>query len=179
LIEQTSRTAVVGIGNILMGDEGIGVKAVWALERQSLAAGIELFDGGTAFQALTGQLVGFDKLIIVDAVHGGEPPGTIYRLGLEDVLENKRQTQAQPGSLSPLSLHDVGVIEALMMERLAATVSPGHVTSDRQSTVIIGIEPAKIELSMELSPTLQHRLPAVVQTVLEELYTRRNRRDCL
>jgi hydrogenase maturation protease len=161
-----------------MGDEGIGVKVVWTLEHQSLAPGIELFDGGTAFQALTGQLVSFDKLIIVDAVRGGEPPGTIYRLGLEEIMENKRQTTAQPRSW-PLSLHDVSVIEALMLERLAEKASPGHVASDWQSTVIIGIEPAKIEPSMELSPTLQHRLPAVVQTVLEELDTRRNRRDCL
>jgi len=177
LSELTSRTAVVGIGNILMGDEGIGVKVVWALERQSLAPGTELFDGGTAFQALAGQLVGFDKLIIVDAVRGGEPPGTIYRLGLEEILENK-QTKAQPGSLA-LSLHDVGVIEALMLARLAEKLSPRHMVSDRQPTVIIGVEPARIEPSMDLSPTLQHRLPAVVQTVLEELDTRRNRRDCL
>ena len=168
----------MGIGNILMADEGIGVKVVWALECHSLAPGIELFDGGTAFQALTGQLLGFDKLIIVDAVRGGGTPGTIYRLGLDEILENKRQSKAQPGSL-PLSLHDVGVLEALMLERLAEQVSPDPVKSDRQSTVIIGIEPATIEPSMELSPTLQHRFPAVVQTVLEELDTRRNHRDCL
>jgi hydrogenase maturation protease len=176
LSEPTRKTAVVGVGNVLMGDDGIGVQVVWALERQTLPDGIELFDGGTVFQALAGQLTGFHKLIIVDAVHGGDPPGTIYRFTLEEILGKKRRTQAPPGSLGALSLHDVGVIEALMLERLAESTSPGRALSlskggsaaDLRSTVIIGIEPAKVELSMKLSPTLRQRFPVLVQTILEE-----------
>jgi len=184
LSEPTRKTAVVGVGNVLMADDGIGVQAVWALERQTLPNGIELFDGGTAFQALAGQLTGFHKLIIVDAVHGGDSPGTIYRFGLEEILGEKKRTQAPPRSLGTLSLHDVGVIEALMLERLAESTSPGrvlslskdralslskgHAAADSRSTIIIGIEPAQVKPSMELSPTLRQRLPVLVQTILEE-----------
>jgi hydrogenase maturation protease len=165
------KTAVIGVGNVLMGDEGIGVKAIEALQDRDLPPGTELFDGGTAFHALTGELADFDKLIIVDAVNGGQPVGTVYRLALEEVLEGARGNKATSDRYS-LSLHDVGVIEALMLEKLTERTSSARRPANGLSSaeiVIIGIEPARVELSMELSPTLSERLPALVQTVLGEL----------
>jgi hydrogenase maturation protease len=174
LSEPTRKTAVVGVGNLLMADDGIGVRAIWALKRQSLPDGIELLDGGTAFPTLAGQLAGFQKLIIVDAVRAGAPPGTILKFGLEEILRMdcirhaKRQIKAPSRSPGALSLHDVGVIEALMLERLAFHTSPGRAADAWNSVLFIGIEPDKVELSMELSPTLKERLPVLVQTILEE-----------
>jgi hydrogenase maturation protease len=168
LSEPTRTTAVVGVGNILMADDGIGVQAIWALERQTLPSEIELLDGGTAFPTLAGQLAGYQKLIIVDAVHGGATPGTIFRFGLEDVLGAKRQMHPRPRSLAALSLHDVGVIEALMLERLATSTSSSRLATAWGSVVFIGIEPDRVEPSMELSPTLKQRLPVLVQAILEE-----------
>ena len=81
------RIAVVGVGNILMGDEGIGVKVVEELRKERLPEGVELFDGGTAFHVLVDDLIDFDKLIIVDAVLGGESPGTIYRFEFGELEE--------------------------------------------------------------------------------------------
>lgn len=147
------RIAVVGIGNILMGDEGVGVKVVEELRREKLPEGVELFDAGTAFHALIGELVEFDKLVIVDAVKGGEPPGTIYRFELEEI-ENK-------GTGPGLSLHEVGVMETLILERLVHRIP--------ERIVFIGIEPMRIELSVELSPVLKGKLPELVRLVLEEL----------
>ena len=168
--ERAQRTAVVGVGNILMGDEGIGVRAIEAIEPKSLPEGTELFDGGTAFYALTGELANFDKLVIVDAVNGGQPAGTIYRLELKEILEGARQDGTSRHS--SLSLHDVGVIEALMLERLAEQTSSAPRQANGLSSaevVIIGVEPARVELSMELSPTLKERLPTLVQIILGEL----------
>lgn len=147
------RIAVVGVGNILMGDEGIGVKAVEELRKEKLPEGVELFDGGTAFHALVDDLIQFDKLIIVDAVLGGEPPGTIYRFELGELEGMISETS--------LSLHDVGVIEALMLERLTRRIP--------EEIVFIGMEPERIELSMELSPAMREKLPELVREILEEI----------
>ena len=111
-----SKTAVIGVGNILMGDEGIGVRAIQALEHESLPKDVTLIDGGTAFPALAGDLTDYSKLIIVDAVNGGASPGTIYRFQLEEILKGQSQTQSEPSTPSRntgagiLSLHDLGVI---------------------------------------------------------------------
>jgi hydrogenase maturation protease len=168
LREPARKTAIVGVGNVLMGDDGIGVHAAWALERQSLPDGIELLDGGIAFPALAGQLTGFQKLIIVDAIQGGAPPGTIYRFGLGEILGQQRQIQAPSRPPGFLSLHDMGVIEALMLQQLAESTSTGRPATAWSSTVFIGIEPAKVEPYMELSPVLTQRLPALVETILAE-----------
>jgi hydrogenase maturation protease len=157
------------VGNILMGDEGIGVRAIEALEDQALPKGTALYDAGTAFYALTGELADFDKLVIVDACHGGCPPGTIYRLPLDEILEGGQVGASRNGSLS---LHDVGVIEALMLERLTERTSSARRSTNGLSNaevVIVGVEPARVELSMELSPAMQERLPNLVQTILGEL----------
>ena len=140
------------MGNILMGDEGIGVKAIEQLQGRDLPVQVELFDGGTAFHTLVGELGSFDKLIIVDAVKGGKPSGTVYRSALGEV-EGTRGTT--------LSLHDIGVVETLMLERLVHRIP--------EDIVFIGVEPERIELSTELSPALRRKLPELVQTVLEEI----------
>lgn len=156
------KTAVVGVGNLLMGDDGIGVRVIQALEREPLPRDVALFDGGTAFHALTGELASYQKWIIVDAVNGGGLPGEIYRLEWEQDLKG-----AQP--FGPVSLHDLGVIEALMLERLTDRAAPTPRFSDVSEVVIVGVEPERVELSLELSPTLESQLPRLLQTVRREL----------
>ena len=156
--ERRRRTAVIGVGNVLMGDEGIGVRVVEALGQRGLPPGVELLDGGTAFHALTGELTEFDKLVIVDAVKGGGTPGTVYRFGLEEL--EKCETVV----MAALSLHEVGVLETLKLERLVGQI-PDEI-------VFIGVEPQRIEPSTKLSPVLQKKLPLAVQAVLEELKPR-------
>jgi hydrogenase maturation protease len=168
-----SKTAIVGVGNILMGDEGIGIRVIQALERAPLPENVTLVDGGTAFQALTAELAVFDKLIIVDAVNGGAAPGTIYVYQLEEILEGRRQarksaSRGSNGSADMASLHDIGVVEALMLERLVGASRNAPSVADGE-VVIVGIEPARVELSVELSPLLEAKLPELLQTVLREL----------
>ena len=146
------RIAVIGVGNILMGDEGVGVRAVEELGRLKLPEGVQLIDAGTAIHSLMGRLSEFDKLVIVDAVKGGGPPGTIYRLALDEI-------ESDPSRI--LSLHDLGVLETLRIERLIGDVP--------EEVVIVGIEPERVEPSLELSPVLRERLPELIRAVLEEL----------
>jgi hydrogenase maturation protease len=164
-----SKTAIVGVGNILMGDEGIGVRAIQALEHSALPENVTLIDGGTAFPTLAGELTDFDKLIIVDAVNGGASPGTIYRFQIEELLEGQRPPTASvadgDADTGPISLHDLGIVETLILERFHQDVR----RTRHNEVVIVGIEPESVALSIELSPTLEARLPQLVQAVLGEI----------
>jgi hydrogenase maturation protease len=145
------RVAVIGVGNILMADEGAGVEALKLLDERGCPQNVELIDAGTAFFAIISDLEGFQKLVILDVARGGQPPGTVYRFEMDDVK----------GGEIPVSLHDIGVVDALRMESLV-----GKVPDD---IVFFGIEPEKIELSMGLSPTVRQGLDHLVDRVMEEL----------
>lgn len=113
---------------------------------------LNIIDGGTSPDILSLVDDGADKLIIVDAVKAGGKPGTIYRFGFADLDSD---------SATPISLHDIGVLDSLRMMALL----------DRQpkSTVIIGIEPKTIDYGLELSSEVEERLPEVVRLVLKEI----------
>jgi hydrogenase maturation protease len=140
---------VVGIGNVLLRDEGIGCHVAHALESVPLPD-VEIIDGGTCPDVL--QLVAdADKLVIVDAVEGGGIPGQIYRFRPEDVeLEEKRG----------LSLHDMSLMDSLKSTQLWRGMG---------ETVIIGIEPRELSWGLELSPELQEKMPQIIDVVLDEL----------
>ena len=145
---------ILGVGNILLKDEGIGVHVAHALGEISLGSAeedVEVVDGGTSPAALD-VAEGVDKLIVVDAVRGGGEPGAIYRFAPDDV-------SAEPKLLT--SLHDLGLLENLRIMEMVGTPP--------RETVIIGVEPAEVDWGLELTPTLQEKLPELVRRVEEEL----------
>jgi len=145
---------VLGIGNVLLGDEGVGCHVVHALEGIPLPD-VKIIDGGTcpdAFQLLEDA----DKLVIVDAVKGGGTPGQIYRFHLEDITLEQKPF---------LSLHDVGLVDNLMLMQLWRNIG---------ETVIIGVEPREINWGLELSPKLREKMPQIIETILAELSTSAN-----
>jgi hydrogenase maturation protease len=150
-MEALPRIVIIGVGNLLMKDEGIGIHAIQALQEMDLPSDVKLVDGGTSPDLIAYTRVG-DKLIIIDAAKAGGEPGVIYRFKPEDIL-------AEKGTLS--SAHELGVIESLNMVTFT-----GNKPSD---VVIIGMEPAEIDWGMELSPLMQQKLPAIVQVVLKEI----------
>ena len=140
---------VVGIGNVLLKDEGIGCHVVRALEEINLSD-VEIIDGGTSLDV--SQLSrDVDKLIIVDAVEGGGMPGQIYRFHIEDVtLEQK-----------PLmSLHDISLVDTIKLMQLWHNID---------EAVIIGVEPKDIDWGLELSPELREKVPQITDAILAEL----------
>ncbi len=148
------RKFVLGIGNVLLGDEGVGCHVVHALEGIPLPD-VKIIDGGTcpdAFQLLEDA----DKLVIVDAVKGGGTPGQIYRFHLEDITLEQKPF---------LSLHDVGLVDNLMLMKLWRNIG---------EAVIIGVEPREINWGLELSPELQEKMPQIIETILAELSTSAN-----
>jgi hydrogenase maturation protease len=148
------RNIVLGIGNVLLRDEGIGCHVVYALEGISLPD-VKIIDGGTCPDIL--QLFeDADKLVIVDAVKGGGMPGQIYRFHLEDITLEKKPF---------LSLHDLGLVDSLMLMQLWHNIG---------EAVIIGVEPREINWSLELSPELQEKMPQIIDAVLAEFNTSAN-----
>jgi hydrogenase maturation protease len=140
---------VLGIGNVLLKDEGVGCHVAHALEEIPLLD-VKIIDGGTCPDVLQ-FLEDTDKLIIVDAVKGGGTPGQIYRFHLEDITLEQKPF---------LSLHDVGLVDNLMLMQLWHNIS---------EAIIIGVEPKEINWGLELSPELQNKIPQIMDAILSEL----------
>ncbi|NLU49957.1 MAG: hydrogenase maturation protease [Syntrophomonadaceae bacterium] len=146
------RTLIVGIGNLLLKDEGVGVHVVNRLERVELPPGVEVVDGGTHSYDLVDTFCQADNLIIVDAMQAGGEPGTIYRVPLED-LGLKPEEKAT-------SLHELHFIEAVRMVNLLGYYP---------QIVVFGIEPKAIEWGLDLTPEVEARLPKVIELIKDEI----------
>jgi hydrogenase maturation protease len=147
------RILVLGVGNILLRDEGVGVRAIEQLHAgYTFSPNVELLDGGTLGIRLLEYITAADHLIVVDAVRNGQPPGTLYRLPAEEL----------PRCVSfKNSLHQTGLLE---------TLAYAEMLEKRPSTVVVGIEPVDISpWGTELTPTIQDRLPKLVSKVLMEI----------
>jgi len=142
---------VVGVGNLLLRDEGIGVHIAHALQQIDIPHNVKIIDGGTS-PDLPHYLKDIDKLIIIDAVKAGGKPGTIYRFHPHDLnIESERI----------ISLHELGLAQSLKMMRLMG--------NEPKETVIIGIEPKEIDWGTELSAELQQKIPEIINVVLGEI----------
>lgn len=146
---------ILGIGNILLCDEGVGVRVVEAVQRSSLPAHIEVVDGGTAGADLLETISGRDKVIVVDAMETDCPPGTVLKLSPDDL-------QSQPGTT--VSLHEVNLLETLAMA--------DQLGERPNEVVIFGIQPERIGPGLELSETLMNRLEDITQLVRQEALAR-------
>ena len=145
------RIVVIGVGNLLLKDEGIGLHTVKSLQETNLPRDVEIIDGGTAPDLLAYTEAG-DKLIIIDAAKAGGEPGTIYRFTPRDLSEKE-------GIL--VSAHELGVEQNLKLMSL--------MKNEPAEIVIIGIEPKEIGWGTELSAELQQKMPDIVRAVMKEI----------
>ena len=149
--ESQARLAIIGVGNLLLKDEGIGVHIAHALQQIDIPHDIKIIDGGTSLD-LPYYLKDVDRLIIIDAVKAGGKPGTIYRLHPGDLNIESEGT---------LSVHELGLEQSLKIMSLMG--------SEPKEIVIIGIEPKEIGWGTELSTELQQKIPEIVNIVLGEI----------
>ncbi len=145
-------TTLLGIGNVLMQDEGVGVHAVRYIQERYDIPDLEIVDGGTSGLSLLPYIDRRRYLLVVDAVDFGQEPGYIGRLYNEEI-------PAHFGTKA--SLHHLGLMDVLAAARLLDQAP--------QDVCLIGIQPHTLALGLELSPTLQARLPALVEAVLHQL----------
>ncbi len=144
---------ILGVGNILLSDEGIGVRVIEAMKDRGLPDNVELFDGGTASVDLLDKLADRDKVIIIDAVKGGNEPGAVYRFTPNDVTIQKQNFA---------SIHQVGLLETLTMA--------DYLGCPPREVIIYGIEPKEIGWGLELSLEVAAAVQKVIELVLDELY---------
>ena len=148
-----AQVVVLGIGNILLSDEGVGVRAIEALrQRFDLPADVNVIDGGTSAMELIDDLSRAKLLIVVDAVKAGRPPASIVHLSGNDVPVFFR---------SKLSPHQIGLSDVLASLELLGEAP--------QETIIVGIQPVSLSLGMELSGEVKAILPDVVDLVVADL----------
>ena len=146
-----SRPAIVGVGNVLMGDDGVGPAAVEALRADGAAEKAELIDAGLAFSEVLCDLDPARAVVIIDAVRGGGAPGSIYRL-------TPGQLAGETGSMAAaVSLHEVNVLPALRMAALAGR-SFDNVT-------IFGVEPESLGWGLPLSAPVARAIEKLRQII--------------
>lgn len=144
---------VLGLGNVLLSDEGLGVWVAEAVGRRfEFPGAVTVLDGGTLGLDLLPRLEGVGRLLLVDAVKLGHVPGTIVRLERDEVsatLDHK------------LSPHQIGVQDLLAAARLMGLEPP--------DLVLLGMEPECLEPGTGFSPSVTEALPRLEARVLDEL----------
>jgi len=146
---------VIGMGNILLSDEGAGVRAVERLmASHTFPANVQLIDGGTtAMKGLLPLVEEADHVIALDTVNGPGGPGALYRY---DASEFRRNIPKK------ISAHDIGFLECLAIAEVNGRAP--------ESVVILGIQPADISTpSMELSPEVKAGLDGLCAMAVKEL----------
>lgn len=144
---------VLGIGNVLLSDEGIGVRVIDELrKRYRFSEEIELLDGGTSGIELLPYIQDRDYLIIIDAIKSGHAPGTILRVEGKDVPARFR---------TRISPHQIGLSDLLATAEISGNMP--------KNLVLFGIEPKSMELDLELSKEVQAGLDQLLEAVIEEL----------
>lgn len=144
---------VLGIGNTLLTDEGIGVHAVNDLRAEQWPDGVHLIDGGTFTQDLFHLFLGYHHLLVLDVVKAGREPGTLYRLSEDDLVKDENQR---------LSLHDIDLLDSLNMAGMLGRRPKLH---------IVGVEPKDFATwSMELTPELHAVFPRFKELARREIH---------
>ncbi len=144
---------VMGLGNVILRDEGLGVRALQRLtERYALPDEVETIDAGALGLSLLAFLDGVEDVLIIDAVHGGGRSGTLVRLEGEEIA------RAEAMHLLP---RDVRLHELIALH--------GMEGSSPQRIVLWGMEPETSEPGLELTPECDAQLDALVDAVVQEL----------
>jgi len=151
--EGQRRILVLGVGNILYTDEGVGVRCAEKLEREyEFSDNVTVMDGGTLGMRLMDFLLNCDTAIVLDAVLGGQEPGTIYRCTGDDLRKSVAFKD---------SMHQSDLVDTLIYCGLIG---------NRPDAVVIGIEPHDYQtMAIEISELLAGRLDDMAQHALKEI----------
>ncbi len=148
-----AKTIVLGVGNILLSDEGFGVRVAEALlQRFRFPDEVEVLDGGTLGIELMRFLEGANRLILIDAIHGPAQPGSFHVIRGDSVRLYFKDK---------VSMHELGIQEVLaslvVMEKPIGEI------------VVIGVVPLSLEISLDLTPLIAARIDEAVASVIRQL----------
>ncbi|RTZ59542.1 MAG: hydrogenase HupD [Gammaproteobacteria bacterium] len=151
--DENSPIAVLGVGNILLSDEGFGVRVVQHLVKwYDFTPQIRVIDGGTLGWDLLNFLQGVEKLILVDAIDGKAVPGTFFVLRDDEVKAYFKRK---------VSGHEAGIQEVLAWFEIKG--------KPIKNITVVGVQPLSLETGLELTPLIQSLVPKTVEEVIREL----------
>jgi hydrogenase maturation protease len=146
------RTLVLGLGNLVHSDDGAGIHAVQRMQTDArVPSDVVIIDGGTQGLSLLPHISGFERLLVIDAVDAGEPPGTLIRL-------EGRALADMPGNAS---VHQLGFSDLMVAMKLLGDL-PAEV-------VVFGVQPMSTEWSAELTPPVEKALSPLIDSVVAQL----------
>ena len=144
---------LLGVGNILLTDEGLGVHVVKDIKESFIfTPAITIIDGGTMGMELLTYMRGMKKILLIDAINGGEPPGTVYEFPHKELEQYFTEH---------ISVHEVGMQDILRIRAIQE--------EPLEDAVVIGVEPESLEIGFEPSEVVQRALPEVKDRVLNVL----------
>jgi len=148
------RILILGVGNLLLSDEGVGVHIAQQMMAMEMPPEVQVVEGGTDGFGRIDVIVQAERMILIDAVKGGGEPGSIYRFEIEDCPPYP--------DIFKTSIHQISILEVINLSSLIGSTP---------RTTIIGIEPACMEMGMNLSPVVAAKIPTVIRMVQEEVET--------
>ena len=149
--KKNRKVLILGMGNILMGDEGVGVRAVEYMEKQKLPGYVDLLDGGTGGFTLLPEIQKYDEVILIDATLDKNLIGTIRVI----------QPRFSKDFPKAMSTHDIGLKDLIESATIMGKLPPLHLIV----VTIKEIQPMDLNLSAEIDKVL----PKIFSTVLEIL----------
>ena len=152
-------TAIIGLGNPLRADDGVGVRVAQLLSELQLPKDVEVIDGGTQGLGVINLMEGRQRVILVDAANIGEAPGEFIRFTLDEV--DLSDGSSPLGDGQQLNVHYAGLREALLLAQ-ALGILP-------QTVVIFGVQPANIDWENSLSPEVEAGLAGLMDAILDEV----------
>ena len=150
---------ILGIGNLLLKDEGVGIHVIRRLEQRKLPNSVHLMDGGTGGLNLFHHLTKYKKVILIDAINAHKKPGEIIRIAYDPLQLQDKQTELYPHQ-KPLSMHETNftaVLELAKEMKIKAEI------------IIFGIQPQVIDYGEDLSPEVKKSIPLIIKQIMREL----------
>jgi hydrogenase maturation protease len=145
---------VLGLGNLVHADDGIGVHAIQELRADArVPRDVTLLDGGTQGLGLLHHLSGVERLLVIDAIDAGEPPGTVVRF----------EGKALRGLPGKASVHQLGFADLMVALQLLGEAPP--------ELIVYGVQPESTAWSAELTAPVEKALPPLVEQVIVQLNT--------
>ena len=146
------KVLILGVGNILLRDDGFGVRLIQSLEETAFPPNVQILEAGTVSHQLIPAFRSIDYLIVIDAVEAGDAPGSIFKFSPKDMNFHSEQK---------ISLHQISLTDVLQMAEL---------TGAKPKTVIIAVQPKDVSTwGLELSDEVRMAMPKVKKIILEEL----------
>lgn len=140
----------MGVGNVLMKDDGVGVHAVRCILSEDLAPGIEVIEAGIIAAQAVSDFASIRRMIVIDAIDADGPPGAVYRIPAAEI----------PRTQTGISLHHTSISDALCAWQLQGL--------DLRRVVIIGVQPARVEPGEKLTEIMQCQLPLICRAAVAE-----------